>query len=283
VPARLPRDLALAATVLVVAGALALAQRAEAAPVDRFPGAASAYLVVVDGVPLWGANAQAPLPPASLTKMMTALVVAGTARPDDLVTVSRTAARAHGTRMGLRHGARLRVRDLLAGMLLRSGNDACVALAEHVAGSERRFVALMNERARQWGLAATHFANACGFDAPRHRSSAHDLAALARRLLDVPDLARIVAMEDATVVDADGRRYALASTNLLFDVVPGLAGVKTGYTGRAGRCLVGYARRGAHDVLVVLLGGSDRWWDAVAMIEQAFERTGPEAVRARVP
>ena len=130
----------------------------------------------------------------------------------------------------------MRVRDLLTGMLLRSGNDACLALAEHVAGSERRFVALMNERAAKWGLAATHFVNACGFDAPRHLSSARDLAAIARRLLDVPELARIVALEKATIVDADGRRYPLANTNLLFDVVPGLAGVKTGYTARAGRC-----------------------------------------------
>ena len=282
-PVRLHRDVRRAAAALVVAGALAPGPHANAAPVDRFPGAASAYVVVADGVPLWGSNADARLPPASLTKMMTALVVADTARPDDLVRVSAVAARAHGARMGLLHGARLRVRDLLAGMMLRSGNDACLALAEHVAGSERRFVALMNERAAKWGLKATHFTNACGFDAPRHVSSAHDLVALARRLLDAPELARIVAMDKATIVDADGRRYALANTNLLFGVVPGLAGVKTGYTARAGRCLVGYARRGTHDVLVVLLGGSDRWWDAIAMMEQAFERTAPGAARARMP
>jgi D-alanyl-D-alanine carboxypeptidase (penicillin-binding protein 5/6) len=277
------RDFQLAATAVVVASALALAQRVEAAPVDRFPGAASAYLVVADGVPLWGANADAPLPPASLTKMMTALIVADAARPDDVVTVSRVAARAHGARIGLRPGAKLRVRDLLAGMLLRSGNDACLALAEKVAGSERAFVAVMNERAAKWGLAATHFMNACGFDAPRHLSSAQDLAALARRLLRVPELARIVGTEKATVVDLDGRRYSLQSTNLLFDVVPGVAGIKTGYTARAGRCLVGYARRGKHDVLVVLLGGSDRWWDAVAMMEQAFARNGADGGRAGPP
>lgn len=260
----------------VLAAALALcaggAARAAAPLPDPFAGAAAAYLVVADGVPLWGANADAPLPPASLTKMMTALLVAEAARGDETVTVSAAAAAARGARMGLRAGARLRVADLLAGLLLRSGNDACVALAEHVAGSETAFVARMNARARALGLAATRYANACGFDAPGHHASARDLATLARRLLEVPALARLVATERLDVTDADGRRYALATTNLLLGLVPGLAGVKTGYTSRAGHCLAAAARRDGREVLVIVLKGADRWWDAVAMIEQALER-----------
>jgi D-alanyl-D-alanine carboxypeptidase (penicillin-binding protein 5/6) len=261
-----------AAAVLGMAVAL-VGTAAAAASQDRFPGAAAAYLVLADGKPVWAANADAPLPAASLTKLMTALVVVESARADGVVTVSRTAARATGARMGLLEGARLTVRGLLAGLLLRSGNDACVALAEHVAGSEARFVERMNAQARAWGLAATHFANACGFDAPGHLASANDLAVLAQRLLAVPDLARLVARDKLVVTGADGRRYALASTNLLFGVVPGLAGVKTGYTSRAGHCIVAYAKRGGREVMVVLLRGTDRWWDAVAMIEQAFDPT----------
>lgn len=260
-----------ASAALGAAAALVWACMAQAAVPDRFPGAAAAYLVIADGQPLWAAEADKPLPSASLTKLMTALLVVESAQGESVVTVSRTAARATGARMGLATGARLSVSDLLAGLLLRSGNDACIALAEHVAGSEARFVARMNERARAWGLSATRFSNACGFDAPGHHASARDLAALARRLLAVPELARLVAQERLEVAGADGRRYALANTNLLFGVVPGLAGVKTGYTARAGHCLVAYAKRDGREVLVVLLRGADRWWDAVAMIEQAFD------------
>lgn len=265
---------------LGTAAALAFAIAAGAATPDRFPEAAAAYLVMADGQPLWAAHDDAPLPSASLTKLMTALLVVEGARPDAMVTVSRTAAAAGGARMGLAAGRRLSVNALLAGLLLRSGNDACVALAEHVAGSEARFVERMNERSREWGLAATRFTNACGFDAAGHHASARDLAALAQRVLAEPLLARIVAARQLDVTDASGRRYALASTNLLHGVVPGLAGVKTGYTARAGHCLVAYAKRDGREVLVVLLRGRDRWWDAVAMIEQAFDPALAQRPRA---
>ncbi|GIK85931.1 MAG: hypothetical protein BroJett026_14120 [Betaproteobacteria bacterium] len=253
--------------------AIAPAAAAAGGP-DAFPGAAAAYVVLADGQPLWSAHAGRALPSASLTKLMTALLVAEATPPEAVVTVGPNAARARGARMGLAAGAKLAAGDLLAGLLMRSGNDACIALAEHVAGSEARFVARMNARARDWGLAQTRFANACGFDAPGHHASARDLAALAARVLAVPGLARLVATTRRTVHGVDGRRYELANTNVLLGLVPGLAGVKTGYTARAGHCLVAYARRDGRDVLVVLLRGRDRWWDAVAMIEQAFERAG---------
>ncbi|HEX4885519.1 MAG TPA: serine hydrolase [Casimicrobiaceae bacterium] len=242
---------------------------------DAFPGAAAAYVVRVDGAPLWEADADRPLPPASLTKLMTALLVAAHGDERDEVAISARAARAGGARLGVAAGQRFRVGDLLAALLLRSANDACVALAEHVAGSERAFVAQMNERARAMGLARTRFANACGFDAPGHVSSAADLARLAEAFLAVPALARWAAAEKHAFEDAGRtRRYAVASTNALLGRVEGVRGVKTGFTNRAGLCLVGYAERDGHRVLVVLLRARDRWWDAVAMIEQAFARAG---------
>jgi D-alanyl-D-alanine carboxypeptidase (penicillin-binding protein 5/6) len=164
----------------------------------------------------------------------------------------------------------------MAGLLLRSANDACLALAEHAAGDERRFVERMNAQAAAWQLRDTHFVNACGFDAPGQYSSARDIAALARRVVTTPRLATLVALPRYTARTVDGRTFALRSTNALLGYVPGLAGVKTGYTDRAGRCLAGYAERDGHTVLVVLLGANDRWWDAVAMFEQAFARVaGP--------
>jgi D-alanyl-D-alanine carboxypeptidase (penicillin-binding protein 5/6) len=204
---------------------------------------------------------------------MTALLVAADARPDDVVAVSARAARAGGARLGVATGQRYRVDDLLAALLLRSANDACVALAEHVAGSEVAFVAHMNARAQAMGLRGTRFANACGFDAPGHRMTADDLARLAEAFLAVPALARWVATERHAFADVGGtRRHAVANTNALLGRVEGAIGVKTGFTNRAGLCLVGAAERNGHRVLVVLLHARDRWWDAVAMIEQAFAR-----------
>lgn len=261
--------------------ALLVAGSALAAPVaDRFPGAAAAYVVVADGAPVWGSRVDARLPPASLTKLMTALLAAEQLADEDLVQVSAKAARAGGARMGLAAGTRIAAAELLAGLLIRSGNDACVALAERLSGNESAFVARMNRRARELGLANTHFANACGFDGPAHYASAADLAALAQRVLAEPRLARLVATREHVAVDHAGRRYALASTNVLLGLVPGMNGIKTGFTNRAGRCLVVSVERDGHRVLVVLLGGTDRWWDAVAMVEQAFEQirspaTGP--------
>jgi D-alanyl-D-alanine carboxypeptidase (penicillin-binding protein 5/6) len=261
----------LAALCLAFAG---VAGAQPAGPADTFPGAAAAYLVLLDGVPLWAAAPERRLPPASLTKLMTALVVDAGVPPDAIVTVSARAARTGGARMGLAAGMRIAVSELMAGLMLRSANDACIALAEHVAESEARFVARMNAQAQEWHLTDTHFVNACGFDASDQYSSARDLGALAQRVLASPPLARLAALPGYTARTKDGRRFALKSTNLLLGLVPGLKGVKTGYTDRAGRCLIGYAERDGHRVLVVLLGARDRWWDAVAMFEQAFARAG---------
>jgi D-alanyl-D-alanine carboxypeptidase (penicillin-binding protein 5/6) len=128
----------------------------------------------------------------------------------------------------------------------------------------------MNARAQVLGLADTRFANACGFDAPDHYTSARDLARLAQDVLASPSLARLVALDRYTARTVGGRTFAPRSTNVLLGLVPGLRGVKTGYTEHAGHCLIGFAQRDGRSVLVVLLGAKDRWWDAVAMIEQAF-------------
>jgi D-alanyl-D-alanine carboxypeptidase (penicillin-binding protein 5/6) len=166
---------------LLVAAALAVlpAAPARAAADDPWRGIASAYLVRIDGATRWSSNANARLRPASLTKLMTALLAVDALAPDDTVVVSPRAARAEGVRLGLRAGTRVAADQLLAAALLRSANDACLALAERVAGSEKAFVAAMNARAAALGLADTRFANACGFDADGHYASARDLATLA--------------------------------------------------------------------------------------------------------
>ena len=256
--------------------AAALAAGAAAAPcggaaADPWPGAAAAYLVRIDGEVRWAANDTARLRPASLTKMLTAVLAVEALGPTTEVLVSRRAAAVDGVRLGLRAGMRLPAEHLLAAALLRSANDACLALAEAVAGGEAAFVARMNERAAALGLADTHYSNACGFDAPDHYASARDLARLADAALAKPRIAAIVARESGTARTSDGKLFRFDNTNVLVGRVDGARGVKTGWTKAAGRCLVAAAERAGTRVLVVMLGAPDRWWDAVAMIESAFE------------
>jgi D-alanyl-D-alanine carboxypeptidase (penicillin-binding protein 5/6) len=253
---------------VVVAGAGA---RAAVLP-DPFPGVAAAYLVRAGDADLWGADVDRPLPPASLAKLMTALIIAEHMAGDPVVVVSKRAAAAEGSRLGLRAGERVRVSMLLAAMLIRSANDACRALAEWHAGSERAFVARMNDKARVLGLSGTHYTDACGFDSPAQRSTARDLARLGLRVQDDALLARVVATVRFEVRTEGGRRIAIENTNALLGRLPEVIGTKTGYTKGAGRCLVAVAEREGARVVVVLLGAGDRWWDAVAMIEAAFDR-----------
>jgi D-alanyl-D-alanine carboxypeptidase (penicillin-binding protein 5/6) len=242
--------------------------------VDPFPGVARGYVVEIDGVARWGFAADTPLAPASLAKLMTALVVVeakGAALEHDDVTVSPRAAATGGARLGLRAGESMRAGDLVTAMVLRSANDACVALAEWTAGGEPAFVARMNARAMAMGLAHTHFANACGFDAPGQQASAHDLATLVRAFMAKPRLALLARTESAVVRTHGGRSTRVGNTNALLGRVPGVIGAKTGYTSRAGRCLAVVAERDGVHVVAVLLGAGDRWWDAAAMIERAFD------------
>lgn len=263
--------------------ALALAARASAAgpgaapPEDRFPGAASAYVVAVGGRELWARAPDAPRRPASLTKLMTALVAleAPGWSPDAEVRVSARAARATGTRLGLAEGDRVSAGDLLAATLVGSVNDGCRALAEHVAGSEAAFVRRMNARAAALGLGATRFANACGHDAPGHLASARDLLRLARAALEIPEIRRLAALPELTVATRAGRALPVRTTNPLLGRLPGATGLKSGYTPGAGQCAVAVAERGGVEVVVVLLDASDRWWAAAALVEAAFREAAP--------
>jgi D-alanyl-D-alanine carboxypeptidase (penicillin-binding protein 5/6) len=205
--------------------------------------------------------------------MMTALLVLERAGLGQVVVVSETASRETGTRLGLSPGDRMPVVDLLAATLLGSANDACRALADHVAGSQERFVSLMNDRAREMGLGGTRFANACGHDDPGVHSTARDLARLAEIAMENPVFARMVGMVRGEVSTADGRRkFPLENKNELVGRYRGAVGVKTGFTPGAGKCLVAVAERDGGRVLLVLLNAPDRWWKAEEMLDAAFAR-----------
>ncbi|MBI5906257.1 MAG: D-alanyl-D-alanine carboxypeptidase [Deltaproteobacteria bacterium] len=249
---------------------------------DPFGNVAAAYLVKIDGREVWARNPGKRLPPGSLAKMMTALLAVERARLGEIAVVSGAASRETGTRLGLSAGDRMPVIDLLAATLMGSANDACRALADHVAGSERNFVSLMNDRARAMGLSGTRFANACGHDDPGLHSTARDLARLAEATLGNPVLARLAGLIDGEVSTSDGsRKFVVSNRNQLVGRYRGAKGVKTGYTSRAGRCLAAYAERDGRRVLLVLLDAPDRWWKAEEMLDAAFaEPPGAPAERA---
>lgn len=263
------RTALLAASLLILGAALPAIASTE----DPFGSVASAYLVEIDGAVVWQKNATQRLAPASLTKLMTALLVAGQIDPQARVTVGAAAAHETGTRLGLREGETFSAHDLLAATLIASANDACHALADHLGGSQAGFVQRMNQRAQQLGLHNTRFGNACGHDAPGHFSSVQDLRLLSRALLQQTLAAELVAKAELRITSLDGSRsFLLSSTNALLGRYAGAVGIKTGSTPAAGKCLVALARRGAHTVLLVLLKGKDRWWDAVDMLDIAFAR-----------
>lgn len=252
--------------------ALAISGRAQS---DPFPQIGAAYWLETNGSVVWQKQADQRLPPASLTKMMTALLVLEQQAQtlDAVVRVSPAAARETGSRLALQAGDQLTVADLLAATLIASANDACRALAEHQAGDQTRFVQRMNQRARQLGMHATRFANACGHDASGHYTSARDLARLAHALMQHPQALSLASQRERTIHTVDGRRYfSLKTTNALLGRYPGAIGLKTGRTARAGNCLVALAQRGDTQVLLVLLKGGDRWWDTVDVLDLAFAR-----------
>jgi D-alanyl-D-alanine carboxypeptidase (penicillin-binding protein 5/6) len=225
------------------------------------------------GEVLWRRAPERRLPIASLTKMMTALVVVERARPRERVLITRRAVTYEGSGVGmLPRGKRVPLEALLHGLLLASGNDAATALAEHVGGSVRRFVALMNARARQLGLRCTRFSGADGLRDRGNRSCAADLAALARAVLDEPRLARIVRKRYAVLdFPIKGGKLHLATHNpLLLAGYRGATGIKTGYTERAGRCLVASATRRGRRLGVVLLDAPDPGRQAARLLDAGF-------------
>ncbi|TNC99147.1 MAG: D-alanyl-D-alanine carboxypeptidase (penicillin-binding protein 5/6) [Gallionellaceae bacterium] len=238
---------------------------------DPFPQVAHAYLVEVDGAVLWEKQAARKLPPASLTKLMTALLVLEQNQLQAPVSVSAEATRETGSRLNLKANEGFLVQDLLTATLMQSANDACHALADHLAGSESAFVKQMNRRAQELGLSATHFQNACGHDAPQHLSTANDLARLAHELLKHPQVIAITSQAKTTITTLEGKAYKVSNKNALIGRYDGALGLKTGYTAKAGKCLVAYAKRKDKEVLLVLLHGQDRWWDTVDILDLAFE------------
>lgn len=205
------------------------------------------------------------LPPASLTKIMTALIALESAPLQEVVKIHPRAI-VHHSSLKLHAGEQFLLRDLVTAMLVASANDACEAIAWHIGGDDKRFVAMMNERATKLGLTNTHFANPCGFDAPGHYSTAGDLAKLTEQALQQPFFSMMVRTLVREISTVDGaRKMSLHSTNELL-VDPDVNGVKTGYTSKAGRCLIASMFKDGQRLLLVALNMMDQWEQAARLL-----------------
>ena len=239
--------------------------------------ASSAILMDVDsGRVLYEQNADAKMLIASTTKIMTALVALEQGELDEIVTVSREAAWTEGSSMYLKEGEELTLETLLYGLLLCSGNDAAVAIAEHIAGSEAGFARLMNEKAEELGMTGSSFANPNGLDDELHYSTARDMARLACAAVENETLVRIASTKSVTI---GGR--TMSNHNKLLNLVEGCIGLKTGYTQAAGRTLVSCAERAGQRLVAVTLQDGNDWADHEALLEYGF--SAYPACRAAVP
>ena len=231
-------------------------------------GTSATAAVLMDaqsGRVLYEHNADREMLIASTTKIMTALVALREGTLSEMVKVSRNAACTEGSSMYLKDGEELTLETLLYGLMLCSGNDAAVAIAEHISGSEKAFAQLMNRMAGELGMTHSSFANPNGLDAEGHYSTARDMAILARAAMNNETLARIVSTRTITI---GGR--TMTNHNKLLSYMDGCIGLKTGYTKAAGRTLVSCAERGGQRLIAVTLQDGNDWVDHQALYEYGF-------------
>ncbi|CVK19046.1 MULTISPECIES: D-alanyl-D-alanine carboxypeptidase family protein [Sporomusa] len=227
------------------------------------------------GQVLYDRNMNKKLAPASTTKIMTAIIAIESGRLDETTRVSIHAASTPGSSLNLYPGQSITLRELLTGLLLRSGNDAAVAIAEHLAGSVDAFVAIMNQKAGSIGALHTHFRNPHGLSAPNHASTAFDLAWITRYALNNPTFAEIVGTKETNIewLDRKGKSHDrnLRNTNKLLWMLEDADGVKTGTTNAAGPCLVSSATRNNQKLIAVVLHDHSRWFDSMMLLKHGFD------------
>ena len=266
-----------AALLLVLVLLLAVPARAAGLEVG---GKSACLMDVATGTVLYEKNPAEPLAPASVTKVMTMLLImeaidSGKISWDDTVTTSEAAAAKGGSQVYLKVGETMTVRDMLKSIAVSSANDCACAMAEHLAGSEEAFVEQMNKRAQELGMANTHFVNCTGLDdapeAKEHRTSAGDIALMSRELLKKhPDIRKFTTIWMDTIRDG---AFGLSNTNKMVRFYPGATGLKTGFTSGAGYCLSASAQREGLELVAVVMGAEsskERFAACKQMLDYGF-------------
>lgn len=232
--------------------------------------AASAIVIEASSrTPLYEKDSHTRRPPASTTKIVTALLAIERADPKQMLTVSSRAAEVEGSQLGLQEGDQLSLQDLLHILLMKSGNDAAITIAENLAGSIEIFAEWMNRKAEEFGLKNTHFTNPHGLPDDNHYTTAYDLAILAAKAME-NELFREIVQKTKTKLEYKG--LVLSNSNKLLYNCPGACGIKTGFTKKAGRCLVSAAERDNVTLICVTLSAPDDWNDHRALYDICFPR-----------
>ena len=243
------------------------------------PNAKSAILIeATTGEILYEFNSHEKLAPASMTKMMSLLIImesidAGVINYDDMITVSSNASSMGGSQILLETGEQMSVEDLLKGIAVASGNDAVVALAEAIAGTEENFVNMMNERANEIGLTDTNFKNCHGLDEENHYSSAYDMALIAKELVEHDKILEFSSIYETYLRQGTDRQTWLVNTNKLVRFKSGVDGLKTGYTDNSGYCLTATMKKDNMRIIAVAMGEPDsttRNNEVSGMLDYAF-------------
>ena len=222
---------------------------------------------------LYARSAHLPRPMASITKVMTAALALEAGDLNDVVVTSPRAAATGGSSIWLEEGEEKTLEELLYGLMLRSGNDAAVAIAEHIAGNESSFAKIMTRRAQELGARNTSFRNPHGLHHEEHYTTAYDFALIAAHAMGISRFKEIIRTEH-TIISWPGHPWErhLYNQNKLLEVYPGAEGIKTGWTTPAGRCFVGAATRDGRRLIVVLLNAPNMWEDAVELLEYGFNK-----------
>ena len=278
----------LAGTVPGSAAGSGVAGVAAAPKAVQGPGQAvrARYAILVDpesGAVLWGRRSRTSVPPASLTKMLTALAVRASLDLDAVTVASRAAAAQPARRLAMKRGQKLSVDQALKALMIASANDVAVMLAEAAGGSVSRFARAMDAESARLGLRASSWRNPHGLDARGHRSTAFDLAILARAVLQDPWLARVVRKRHAAFVSPSGRRHTLTARSRFLLGYRGAVGVKTGFTDDAGHCLAAAATRGGRTLIAVVLHSPDNAADAGRLLDWGFGRGRSATTGLRLP
>ncbi len=242
------------------------------------PLVSAAGAAVVDersGAVIYEKNSRAQRAPASITKIVTALVAIERAKPGDMVNAQYDSAELiDSTLMGLYPRDRISLEDLLYGLMLPSGNDAALAIANHIAGSEAAFTDLMNSKMKELGLTDSHFVNAHGLDARGHYTSAYDMAMVSRYAMQSPLFRQLAAAKSHPVTlwrSGEKMSYDIYNLNKLLAQYTGADGIKIGYTENAGRTIVGSATRNGHRIYAAVLGSDDLWTDTPRLLDYVFQ------------
>lgn len=241
---------------------------------------AAVVMDVKTGRVLFSKNADAKLPMASTTKIMTVLVAIESGRLSETVKVSKKASFTEGSSIYLKEGEKLTVEELLYGIMLRSGNDAATAVAEHIGGSVEGFAAMMNQKAKEIGAVNSHFVNPHGLDHPEHYTTAYDLALITSYALRNEKFAEIVKTKAKTISGPPDVNWdrSMKNKNKMLWQFEGGDGVKTGFTKRAGRCLVSSATRDNWKLCSVVLNCGAMWEESSSLLNYAFKSYSKEKI-----